>query len=383
LHIAAQISSRVNVAHLLDAGAAVDARDDKGRTALHLAAADDNRRHDVSSLLIERGASLTAKDHEGLIPGERNDGTIAGIAALLWLEQIKKLGQKQDTVVLRQLFEAAPEVLTLRDTHGQTLLHRACLEHKPTERLKLLIDAGADIDARNEIGQTPLHLAARAHNHDALRVLLSEGADLGALDNTGTTALDAAVVQLFHLPHGLNTIELIRQAGHPPTVLCAAATGDLNLLHELTGGKIAALNRGYAHERVRPLHAAMLGAQLSIVEWLLAQGVDPKTPTPTSWMFGSDDSSLIFALNRDLVEIAILLIENGADLIPDSSKANNPLHRAIALDRDPKILEALLAHGAKYQRDVAVQQAKDPALKNGPRFLELLEAETPKSAAGH
>merc|ERR1712118_491807 len=44
-------------------------------------------------------------------------------------------------------------------------------------RLAALLDAGADIDAKNEYGQTPLFLAAWAGHGDAVTELLSWGAD--------------------------------------------------------------------------------------------------------------------------------------------------------------------------------------------------------------
>jgi ankyrin repeat protein len=81
LHIAAESGNAGLVALLLDAGAQINAQDARGRTALHMADADDHLRLDVATLLMERGADLTAKDADGLIPGERKDGSKMRIAA--------------------------------------------------------------------------------------------------------------------------------------------------------------------------------------------------------------------------------------------------------------------------------------------------------------
>lgn len=56
-----------------------------------------------------------------------------------------------------------------------------------------LIAAGADVNARNRNGATPLHIAAgHAFSSDLVRALIAAGADTGAKDTVGNTALHAA-----------------------------------------------------------------------------------------------------------------------------------------------------------------------------------------------
>jgi len=57
----------------------------------------------------------------------------------------------------------------------------------------VLLDAGANLEARDEQGMTPLMLAARGHgNPDVLSVLLDAGADGTARNSAGQTAFDLA-----------------------------------------------------------------------------------------------------------------------------------------------------------------------------------------------
>jgi ankyrin repeat protein len=63
-------------AALLDAGAAIDRTDARGRTALHYAAAAGYT--DVALLLVERGASLTAADADGVTPIDAANGKLRG-----------------------------------------------------------------------------------------------------------------------------------------------------------------------------------------------------------------------------------------------------------------------------------------------------------------
>ena len=70
-------------------------------------------------------------------------------------------------------------------------LHRA-MDNYDTEALRMLLEAGADVNARDRRDRTPLHEAADRGNVAATRMLLEAGANVNARDEWGCTPLHKA-----------------------------------------------------------------------------------------------------------------------------------------------------------------------------------------------
>ena len=70
-------------------------------------------------------------------------------------------------------------------------MRSAALQNSNPEVLMVLLEAGADVNARDKNGSTLLMAAAQQNtNPEALTVLLEAGADAKAKDKKGKTALD-------------------------------------------------------------------------------------------------------------------------------------------------------------------------------------------------
>ena len=75
---------------------------------------------------------------------------------------------------------------------GRTPLHYAASQKTGLSYITNLLKAGANIDAQDHSGMTPLHLACRFGNISLVRMLIDEGASRGLKDAQGMTPGDHA-----------------------------------------------------------------------------------------------------------------------------------------------------------------------------------------------
>ncbi|MFC1744436.1 ankyrin repeat domain-containing protein [Candidatus Riflebacteria bacterium] len=73
--------------------------------------------------------------------------------------------------------------------------------------LQLLIDAGANIEARNHRGRSPLYLAIWLANIWGIKILLDAGADPYTIDDLGRTPIDVYKIYIKNREHLLEDYE--------------------------------------------------------------------------------------------------------------------------------------------------------------------------------
>lgn len=79
-----------------------------------------------------------------------------------------------------------------------------------------LLDAGADVNAADLDGATPLMFAAQRDSVDVVQLLLDAGSDVNAVDAKGETALFGAVRNTT--PAAAAIMRLLRDHGADPTI---------------------------------------------------------------------------------------------------------------------------------------------------------------------
>ncbi|XP_051547122.1 protein phosphatase 1 regulatory subunit 12A isoform X3 [Myxocyprinus asiaticus] len=217
------------VLRMLDRGADINYPNVDGLTALHQACIDDNV--DMVTFLVEHGACINQPDNEGWIPlhaaascgyldiAEYLISQGANVSVVnsegetpLDIAEEEAMEELLQNEINRQGIdiEAArkeEERIMLRDARqwlnsgqindvrhaksGGTALHVAAAKGY-TEVLKLLIQAGYDVNIKDYDGWSPFHAAAHWGKEDACRILVESLCDMDIVNKVGQTAFDVA-----------------------------------------------------------------------------------------------------------------------------------------------------------------------------------------------
>ena len=81
-----------------------------------------------------------------------------------------------------------------KNEYGITPLHLAAWNNSRAVA-RLLISSGAEVNEKDKWGETPLHRAARYNHLAVTELLISSGAEVDVKDNRGLTPLDRAKSQ--------------------------------------------------------------------------------------------------------------------------------------------------------------------------------------------
>ncbi|MBT5312523.1 MAG: hypothetical protein HOL38_13205, partial [Verrucomicrobia bacterium] len=188
-------------------------------TPLHDACSEGHK--EIVELLISKGAVLNAKDQDGKTPLDkaehqertkiadplRKHGGKTG-EELKGDEPVSKAatpeppkGKAPDISIhlaalgniegVKQHLAAGTDVNLISDGIEKTALHSAVqVGHK--EITELLIDNGANVNAKNRIGETPLHQAV---SREVVELLIANKAKVNTLSRLGATPLDTAILR--------------------------------------------------------------------------------------------------------------------------------------------------------------------------------------------
>jgi len=168
---------------LLAHGALIDARNADGFSAIHFSSPQ------VTAVLLDAGADPNSR--QGAV---RSRGITYPGDATTALMTASRAGQSE---TVRLLISAGADV-NAQNRWRSTALHSATdaasqpvfNAGRPLEVARLLIAAGADVNARDSNGQTALMVAARSRSTEVIKALLAAGADASICDAAARNAAD-------------------------------------------------------------------------------------------------------------------------------------------------------------------------------------------------
>ena len=342
IHTAATLGDAQRMRNLLEKGVDINSRDKNGRTPLHAAASTKHK--EVAELLISTGADVNAQDKRNYTPLFyaifSNDANMVELLLskgadvnftpekdypplhyAVWFENLDMarilvehkasfdVKDRDGWTALRYAVSAGSrDLVNLFVANGADLsgLHMAaCIGN--LARVKSHMEQGADVDAKDELGWTPLYWAASLGRTEVARFLIDKGADVRTGATDGGTALHQAaqagdweLVELM-LSKGAD-VNAKTKRGNAPLHIAASAGH-----REVAGVLIARgaeINTTTTANRT-PLHNAVLGKRKAVVELLMKAGADATVKdrqgrTPLAW-----------AEIRGYTEIVELLRKNG------------------------------------------------------------------------
>lgn len=221
LNTAALMGHTEILTFLLDKGADVNVRNKDGNTALHLAAFLG--RVDAVELLLKHGIDANVQNNDGgsamdsakvdwattqmilsMIRIEMDEAELkAGRAAVIKLlsQHLKNAMETQDDiwtaaaegdlVAIKKHLGNDVDVNAFDPKFGVSPLSWAALSGQ-TEAAKLLIEKGADVNAKNRDGTNPLHSAAFLGRIEIAKLLIDKGVDINARGNDGSLPMNSA-----------------------------------------------------------------------------------------------------------------------------------------------------------------------------------------------
>lgn len=189
LHIAAQTSSPVMIEFLLENSADSRVLNKEGNTPTQIAIKNDKIIPSLKTKVINAFSKYVNNDESNPDPVATRENSTNDVL-MFSFEHIKKIiidGPKGGLIYrVGKLISVNPDVVKIKDSDGNTLLHIAT-KFPSSQIIKALMENGADFTIPNNFGNTPLQIACENANKS-----------LKVIDNKFITNSSSNIVEIFN-----------------------------------------------------------------------------------------------------------------------------------------------------------------------------------------
>ncbi|XP_042580540.1 ankyrin repeat and death domain-containing protein 1B isoform X2 [Cyprinus carpio] len=346
LHYAVAFRNVEAVDVLLRRRAKLDLQDKHGLTAVHLAAWFGSL--EILKLLVQAGADQSIENMEGLnmmhcAAMNNHTDIVAYIVEDLQMGELDKEDQRGNRLfalaaahgcvrMLQMLMEEPYNMATMEENKvGDTPLHLAA-KNGQCEALQLLLD---NFDIRNEVnqaGQTALYLAADGAHEDCVQTLLEAQCD----------------PNIFTLSRS-SPLHPVCERGHFPIVKLLISSG-------------AQMNAQNQHLHT-PLHLAVKNCHIPVIHTLLEAGCDPNVKDHMG------QTALHIAAEMGKVDVVEMILKAGVDL--EIQDRQNKTALGVAARGNMVIIVDMIIKAERYFR------WKHDFQMNNTDDIESLHSESP------
>lgn len=243
---------------------------------------------------------------------------------------------KRDVKLVRRLLKEGADVdgYDKNKCCTNVLLHLAAENVDSSEIVKILIDAGADVNGINYMFETALHVAVQHHNIRAIEHLVFSGADVNRQDCDNFTPLHYACRIVQHQSQRVDAYRVVKVLlkheadanarsvfGETPLHLICRRRNHLPVVKLLLDHDADVNSKDWAGET--PLNVAVDYSNLETVQLLLKCGAD------VNMVCESGATVLHKASVHGSKKVIKTLLESGAEVNAPDSKGQTPLMWAL------------------------------------------------------